>query len=53
VPGAPPLAQEKLDVRGGVELDADAGQRLPVRLEIEMLRIDENPVVVEQDRVDQ
>ena len=49
-----PLAftQEELDVRGGVEIDADAGERLLVGAEVEMLRVDEDPVVVEQDRVE-
>ena len=52
VPGAPPLAQEQLDVRGGVEIDPDARQRLLVRAEVEVLGVDEDAVVVEQDRVE-
>jgi hypothetical protein len=52
VPGALPLAQEQLDVGGGVELHADAGQRLLVRAEVQVLGVDEDAVVVEQDRVE-
>jgi hypothetical protein len=52
VPGAPPLAQEQVDVRSGVQIDPDACQRLLVRAEVEVFRVDEDAVVVEQDRVE-
>jgi hypothetical protein len=52
VPGALSLAQEELDVRGGVQRDADARQRLLVGAEIQVFGVDEDAVVVEQDRVE-
>jgi hypothetical protein len=52
VPGAAALAQEQSDVCRRVQVDADAGQRLLVGAEVEVLGVDENAVVVEEDRVD-
>src|SRR5439155_6311272 len=52
VPGAPPLAQEQVDVGGGVEIDPDARQGFLIRSKVEVLGVNENPVVVEQDRVE-
>jgi hypothetical protein len=52
VPGAPPFTQEQLDIGVGVQLDPDARERLLVGAEVEVLGVDEDTVVVEQDRVD-
>ena len=35
-----------------LDSDPDAGERLLVGAEVEVLRVDEDPVVVEQDRVE-
>jgi len=52
VPGASPLAQEQLDVGRRVQVDADTCQRLLVGAEVQVLGVDEDAVVVEQDRVE-
>ena len=48
--GPESFAQEVFDVRRLVELDTHAGQRLAVGAEVERLGVNQNAVVVEQDR---